>query len=89
MTSKQPMHISRNKGINLKKMSNPQKNEQFPKYEKIVAIYYGDCIHAFKNFFRWEISENRVVFIYCYAQLVSYVGIAPKIQILIDIFGLF
>ena len=40
----------------------PQKNEQFPKYEKIVAIYYGDCIHAFKNFFRWEISENRRVF---------------------------
>ena len=40
----------------------PKKNEQFPKYEKIVATYYGDCIHAFKNFFRWEISKIGRVF---------------------------
>ena len=42
-----------------------------------------------KIFFVGKFLRTGGFFIYCYAQLVSYVGIAPKIQILIEIFGLF
>ena len=42
-----------------------------------------------KIFFVGKFPRSGRFFIYYYAQLVSYVGIVPKIQILIDIFGLF
>ena len=42
-----------------------------------------------KFFFVGKFLRTGGFFIFCYAQLVYYVGIAPKIQILIEIFGLF
>ena len=42
-----------------------------------------------KNFFVGKFLRLGGFFVYYYTQLVSYIGIATKIQILIEIFGLF
>ena len=68
-------HISPNKGINLKKMGNSQNMKKMylliMKIERMLS----------KIFFVGKFPRSGGFFIYYYAQLVSYVGIAPKIQI--------
>ena len=77
------MHISPNKGINLKKMGNSQN------MKKLYLLIMKIEIMLSKIFFVEKFSRLGGFSIYYCAQLVSYVEIAPKIQILIDIFGLF